>query len=145
MPGERRADETACAARCTCEANEMKLNEATGAGDFRIRRYEPGRLTVNDEVLVRSVIVTAGELLRDWPPQRVEEIEMTHLETVIALDPEVVLLGTGERQVFPDRALLRELIVRGIGVEVMDTAAASRTYNLLMSEERRVAAVLLLE
>jgi uncharacterized protein len=72
----------------------------------------------------------------------VAELAAEHLERAIALEPEVILLGTGARQHFPAPALLRAMLARGIGLEVMDTAAACRTFNVLASEYRRVVAVL---
>jgi uncharacterized protein len=67
-----------------------------------------------------------------------------HFEVIAGLEPEIVLLGTGGRQRFPRPSLLRSLLARGVGVEIMDTAAACRTYNIIMLEGRRVAAALLL-
>lgn len=122
----------------------MKLTEEFGAGTYRIRAYEPGRVTINQEVLEHSVIVSADTLIRDWPPETVSELNADHMAMIADLEPEVVLLGTGDRQQFPDRYLLRDLIARGIGIEVMDSAAACRTFNVLLAEERRVVAGLLL-
>jgi uncharacterized protein len=67
-----------------------------------------------------------------------------HFEAITDLEPEIVLLGTGSRQRFPRPSLLRSLLARGVGVEIMNTAAACRTYNIIMLEGRRVAAALLL-
>lgn len=122
----------------------MKLTQEIYGSEHRIRSFEAGRVTINNEVFTESVVVTANTLVRDWPPQVLADLTQEHLDAIIALDPEVVLLGTGVRQQFPDVALLRHLIARGIGVEVMDTGAACRTYNVLASEEGRVAAALLL-
>ncbi len=122
----------------------MKLNQDYRAGSYLIRSYRPGQLTINDELLTRSVVVAPATLLRDWPPQAAAELTVGHMQCIIELEPEVLLLGTGERQQFPDPALLKALITQGIGVEVMGTAAACRTYNLLTNEGRRVAAGLLL-
>ena len=63
---------------------------------------------------------------------------------ILALDPEVVLLGTGQRQIFPGGRLSRRFFSAGIGIEVMDTGAACRTFNVLVAEQRRVVAVLML-
>jgi uncharacterized protein len=75
----------------------------------------------------------------------VADISAEHLETAAGLDPEVLLIGTGISLEFPDMELTYQLMERGIGVEVMDTAAACRTYNVLMHEGRRVALALLVQ
>ena len=97
---------------------------------------------VNEERFDASVIVLPDTLISDWPPVAIEELQAAHLETIVKLGPEVVVLGTGQRQVFPETNVLRPLIESGIGYEVMDTRAACRTYNILMAEGRLAAAAL---
>jgi uncharacterized protein len=122
----------------------MKLHlEQTGAR-HRITGYAAGQVTVNDEVMTRSLIVTESELVRDWPPTSWEDLSASHLECLLALGPEVVVLGSGPRLRFPGPAVLAPLTNAGIGVEVMDTGAACRTFNILIAEGRRVAAALLI-
>lgn len=121
----------------------MKLSQEIGGG-YRIRSYEPGRLRINESVLDRSVVVAPDQLVADWEPQTLGELRSDHLQTVLALNPEVVILGTGTVQRFPDRAILQRILMTGIGIEVMETGAACRTYNILMAEDRRVVAALLL-
>jgi len=123
----------------------MKLTQEYGSGTYRIRSYEPGKVRINDELIESSVVVTPDLLIRDWAPQHPSQLTVADLVAIIDYKPEVVLLGTGTSQRFPERAVLRELLGRGIGVEVMDSAAACRTYNILMAEDRRVAAALILE
>jgi len=91
-----------------------------------------------------ALIVTPERLVSDWPPQTFGDLVEAHFEVIASLEPEVVLLGTGSRQRFPRPPLIRSLLARGVGVEIMDTAAACRTYNIIMLEGRRVAAALLL-
>lgn len=122
----------------------MKLTQEPSPGEYRIRRYEQGRLTVNEEEVTTSVVVSVDRLISDWSPQSVDEIALTDLDTILELEPEVVLLGTGAQQRFPERTLLRTFLTKGIGIEVMDTGAASRTFNVLAAEDRRVVAALLL-
>ncbi len=123
----------------------MKLTQEYGTATYRIRSYERGRIRINDELIEASVVVTPELLIRDWAPQRPDQLGVADLAPIIDFRPEVVLLGTGVQQRFPDRSVLRELLTRGIGVEVMDTGAACRTYNILMAEDRRVAAALILD
>jgi uncharacterized protein len=86
--------------------------------------------------------MTPSQLIRNWPPQSVDKICADHLEVITELKPEVLLIGTGDTLTFPDVKLTYQLMEQGIGVEVMDTAAACRTYNVLMHESRRVAIAL---
>ncbi len=112
-------------------------------GSHLIRAYAPGRVVVDDQVLERSLVVTAERLVSDWPPRSLEALEPDHLELLLELTPEVVLLGTGAAQRFPHPQLLAPLTAAGIGVEVMSTPAACRTYNILASDGRRVVAALI--
>lgn len=99
---------------------------------------------IRHETLTGSLVVTPEHLIRDWPPQTLAEITRVHFEAVASLAPEVVLFGSGTRLCWPPGTLLEPLIQRGIGIEVMDTSAACRTYNILVYEGRNVAAALLM-
>lgn len=109
-----------------------------------IRAYEPGRITIGERQLHNSLILTDDELIEDWRPRLAGELQREDFEPVLKLQPEILLLGTGSRLDFPSPAVTAHLLQCGIGVEVMDTAAACRTFNILLSEQRRVAAALLL-
>ncbi len=123
----------------------MLLSHDTGTGDFLIRSYEPGKLVINKETYLQSVIISPNQLITDWPPQHIAELKSTHLIGILEQQPEVVLLGVGERLQFPPTALLAPLINHQIGVEVMDTRAACHTFNVLIAEGRRVIAALLIQ
>jgi len=101
-------------------------------------------VTVVDRVLTRSFVLVPDRLVEDWPVAGIAQFDIAATDAIAALDPEVVLLGTGPRQVFPPRDAQVALLRRRIGVEVMDNAAACRTYNLLAGEGRRVAAAIIL-
>jgi len=111
-----------------------------------IRHYHPGEIRVRDTAYARSLIVTSREVIDDWTPQAHTELEPAHLERLLQLDPrpEMILLGTGEEQHFPPHATLAPLIDAGIGVEIMATSAACRTWNIVLSEGRRAAAALII-
>ena len=83
-------------------------------------------------------------LITDWTPVNTDDLTADHFEELIEFEPEVVILGTGEHLHFPHPSVTAELLTQGIGVEVMDTSAACRTYNVLLSEGRQVVAALLL-
>ena len=118
----------------------MKMHLDNTRGAHRITGYGAGYVAVNGEPLTRSFIVTPEALITDWSPQHVDELDEAALEAVAQLSPVVVLLGTGVEQRFPPSSLLAPLLGRGIGIEVMTTAAACRTYNILVAEGRSVAA-----
>ncbi len=121
----------------------MIVNQDHNHGDYEIHCYEPGKLTVNDTVYDRSVIVST-HVLEEWQPQRFDELSLESFASILALRPEVVLLGTGNQLIFPDPKLLVPFYEAQIGVEVMSTLAACRTFNVLMSESRNVVAGLLI-
>ena len=112
--------------------------------DHLIRAYEPGRVTVGEQHYHRSLIVTGTRLIEAWRPSRAAELLREDFAPVLQLQPEILLLGTGPQLDFPSPSLTAHLLQCGIGVEVMDTAAACRTFNILLSEQRNVAAALLL-
>ena len=121
----------------------MKFILHEGNARYRIRGYERGAVTVNDERLTRSFVLSPEHIVHDWPPASVEALCRAHFAAIVDLGPEVILLGTGARLRFPDNEQLAHLVATGIGFEVMDTPAACRTFNVLMSEGRQVVAALI--
>ena len=109
-----------------------------------VRSYTPGQIIIGKTEYSRSVVLTPERVITDWTPQNIEELSVGHFLTLIELKPEVVLLGTGAKQHFPAPDIMASLLSQGIGLEVMDTAAACRTFNVLLSESREVVAALLL-
>jgi uncharacterized protein len=123
----------------------MKFQPDTPAGGNLITRHEAGRVWVGGQVFAHSVLVPwSGEVLA-WDADALAALTAAHFERAAALQPELVIFGSGTRLRFVAPALLRALIDRRIGVETMDTAAACRTYNVLASEGRRVLGALLVE
>ncbi len=122
----------------------MKLHLSGPSTRNTVTGYGPGYVAINGQRHERSLIVLPERLVLDWPAASFEALAAEHLAAVAALDPEIVLLGTGARLCFPRPELTRPLAQAGIGLEVMDTQAACRTYNILAAESRRVAAALLL-
>jgi uncharacterized protein len=115
------------------------------SGGFAIRAYSASGIRVGDIEYTRSLILSAAGVIADWRPRSTTELEPGDFAAVLQLDPDILLLGTGSELRFPRPALTGQLLQSGIGVEVMDTAAACRTYNILLSEQRRVVAALLLD
>jgi uncharacterized protein len=87
----------------------------------------------------------ADALIANWPPATLDDLQVGHLEPILELRPELVLLGTGARQRFAPAHIRSAFAARGIGVESMDLGAACRTFNILVQEDRRVAAALFLK
>lgn len=122
----------------------MKFQPDTLDGVNVITRQEVGRLWVGSVPFTKSVLVPwQGEVL-PWDAATPAELSAAHFERLIALQPEVVIYGSGPRLQFASPALMRALMAARIGVETMDTAAACRTFNVLAAEGRRVLAALLL-
>lgn len=121
----------------------MKFTQQQTEGINLIRRYGADFVAVGEREIRSSCIVGAATV-DDWTPRSVEELTPENLAPLFALAPEVVVLATGERQRFPRAALRAEFAMRKIGIEVMEIGAACRTYNVLVGEERKVLAAILL-
>ena len=106
--------------------------------------YGTCHVIVNHKRYEHSLIVLPDRIVENWDAGAFEDVTAAHFDFVLSLQPEMVLFGTGAALRFPHPRLTLSLIEAGIGVEVMDTAAACRTYNILMAEGRRVAAALLI-
>lgn len=108
-----------------------------------VRSVSPEGVNVNDTLYAKSLILTAETLLPDWPVNAMEDLGESTLQPILDLEPEVVILGTGETQDFLPPTLAMKFYEQGIGIEAMTTEAACRTFNVLVSEERKVAAALI--
>jgi|SRR5690348_10927471 uncharacterized protein len=123
----------------------VKISQEQPAGKNAVTGYGEGWIEVNRSRHRASLVVSADRLVTDWPATSVEGLAPDHLAAIVEMRPEIVLLGTGAAFRFPEPALLAPLYRAGIGVEVMDTPAACRTYNILMGEGRNVVAALIVE
>jgi uncharacterized protein len=122
----------------------LKIEREAAEGRNLFTGYGDGWVEVNRNRHESSLVVSGERLVPDWPLKSVNEIAADHLAAVLELKPEIVLLGTGRTFTFPDRARLAPLYSARIGVEVMDTPAACRTYNILLGEGRNVVAALVI-
>ncbi len=105
--------------------------------------YADGKIQIENKIYNSSVIITPDEIIHTWPPQNIAELKAKHCQFIVDLKPEVVIIGSGVKQIFPHMDVLGAFAQAGIGVEVMDTGAACRTYNVLALESRHVIAALL--
>jgi len=121
----------------------MKIAQDAGASGNRFTGYGEGYVEVNRARHTQSLVVAADRVIVDWPAESVQSLQADHIAALVGLAPEIVLLGTGKAFAFPDPAILAPLHQARIGVEVMDTPAACRTYNILAAEGRNVVAALI--
>lgn len=122
----------------------MKLILAKPGEGYGIQAYKTGQVSINGQTYSNSLILTPSQLMADWRPQSVEELTEADFAPLEELRPNLVLLGTGKKQIFPPLPLYAPLLQKGIAVEVMNTAAACRTFNILAAEGRQVAAALMM-
>lgn len=122
----------------------MKLHRSDATGRNAITGYGEGYVMVNQARHERTVVVLPHLLITDWAASTFEALTADHLAALLPLDAEIILLGTGLTLRFPNAEIMAPLIRARVGYEVMDVHAACRTYNILASEERKVAAALLL-
>ena len=119
----------------------MQLTRDSSAVHF-IRAWEPGRLRVADRWLAGNVIVGHEQIIEGWTTVEPHRLTIADLEPALALEPTIVVLGTGAEQLLPDVALMAAVAARSVGLEIMTTPAACRTFNVLLQEQRRVVAAL---
>ena len=122
----------------------MKFTLEPGTHANLIRGYSHTEVRIGEHRVDRSCIVSAARLITDWEPAAFADLIPAHLESIFALGPEVVLIGTGPTQLFATAAVRAAFAQRRVGLEVMQLGAACRTFNVLLQEERRVAAALFL-
>ena len=147
----------------------MQVSLEVNPGSYAIHAYESGEITVKlpfgntsplqddkaqdlpdsgrsrHETLRTSLIISPTQLIRNWPPQGFDDLKASHFKLLSELEPEIILFGSGDTLRWPAPALLAPLIDSGIGVEIMDTGAACRTYNILMADGRKFLAALLVK
>ncbi len=120
----------------------MKFQPDIAAGVNLVTRHEAGRLWVGNTPYTHSVLIPWQGAVQPWHAATHEMLTAEHFAQIAALQPEVVIFGSGARLRFVPPALLQPLMALRIGIETMDTAAACRTFNVLVSEHRRVLAAL---
>jgi uncharacterized protein len=122
----------------------MELNLERPRDYLFVRRAGARSVTIVDRPFTASIILARDKVIDDWGVSDVAAMTPEHAEPILALQPDVVLLGTGARQQFPSQEVLAAFLQRGIGVEVMNNAAAARTWDILASEGRNVVAAFVL-
>ena len=122
----------------------MKLHLTTAENNNLITAYDADYIEINKQRYTQNLIVMPDALILDWQAAGFTDLSNEHFKQIASLKPEVVLLGTGATHLFLHPKHYQNLTDIGIALECMTTAAACRTYNILMSEGRNVAAALII-
>ncbi|HEY3517084.1 MAG TPA: MTH938/NDUFAF3 family protein [Gammaproteobacteria bacterium] len=119
----------------------MQLTRDSSGVNF-IRAWETGRVRIAERWIAGNVIVGSDRILEAWTAVEPHALTIEHLEPALALEPTIIVLGTGTERLLPDVELMAAVAARSVGLEIMSTPAACRTFNVLLSEQRRVVAAL---
>lgn len=111
-------------------------------GNHKIDAYTVGSISVDNTTYSTSLVISSQAIIDDWSPERFSDLKAEHIELLLPLAPELVILGTGSEICFPTTEIIAPLISRQIGIEIMDTGAACRSFNFLTGEGRQVVAAL---
>ena len=122
----------------------MKFAQDSQDEGYVITSYESDHISINGKAFNQSLIITSTHLDENWGLKTIGQLNTEHIDKILALNPELIIIGTGSKLIFPAVETYSCIIQRGIGVDFMDTQAACRTYNILKSEYRDVVAGLIL-
>ena len=121
----------------------MPLAEEKITSRYSISAYTSNDITVNEKQYQQSLILSPNKLITPSPINSLGDLNEHTVQNILDLNPDVVLLGTGEKQIFPEPKVFALLGERGVGLEVMNTGALCRTFNILVAEDRDVVAVII--
>ena len=121
----------------------MELNRTDAGSTNFIMSHASGNFLINGVLYTQSIIVTTESVINDWMPQTVADLTIGDFRKFAELDPEILILGTGEKLTFPDSSLFCPLIEQKCGYEIMSSRSACNTFNILLGDERKVVAALL--
>lgn len=122
----------------------MQFTEDNSPSENFITRYAQGLIEINHQKFEQSLLVFPDQATEIWACEEIGAVNQSNLSVVVEYQPELLIIGSGAKFAFPDFAVQAWLQANGIGCEVMDSAAACRTYNVLVTERRKVVAALLL-
>jgi len=122
----------------------MKFAQDSLEDGYVITAYEIDSVSINGKTFSQSLVIANAQLNDNWNISSIESLTPGHIDQVLSFEPELIIIGTGNKLIFPAVEIYASIIERGIGVDFMDTGAACRTYNILMSEGRDVVAGLIL-
>ncbi len=122
----------------------MPLAEDIVENSYQFTAYGLDSVSINEQPFTQSLLLSATTIHHPWPVTTLGDLEEQTLAPIFEMNPDVVLLGTGQRQVFPTPEIMGYFGKRGVGLEVMDNGALCRTFNILIAEERAVVGALIL-
>lgn len=123
----------------------MKFTEHRDSNVYAVKHYQPGEVVINDKTLNQSCYLTQNTLQENWQCKRIEDLSTELIDQLLLEKPEVIILGTGEVQTFPEPKLFAYCAEKGVGLEVMANDAACRTYNVLTTEDRDIVLALIMQ
>ncbi len=122
----------------------MKFAQDSQDEGYVITAYGDDNISINGKTFEQSIIITRTKLNESWDVSAIELLQTQHIKQILAFNPELIIIGTGNKLVFPAVEVYSAVIKHGIGIDFMDTRAACRTYNILMSEGRNIVTGLIL-
>lgn len=122
----------------------MKLHLANFEEKKIFTGYGDDHVMINQIRYEKNVILLPDQIIDHWPILSITQLTIHDFECIFPHQPEIIILGTGNQHQFPDYQLMSQIMTKGIGMEVMDTKAACRTYNILAEEGRHIAAAIYL-
>ena len=123
----------------------MELQLESHPTACHVGSFVDNAVVIGEVCYTSSLIVTPEQVIPDWPPQHSDELTIDDFEMILTLQPELILVGTGNTLRFPDSVILKGVIKAGIGIDFMDSRAACRTYNLLAAEGRHITAGIIVD
>ena len=123
----------------------MKFTEHRDSNIFAVKHYEMGHVKVNNLTFTKSFFITQFTTEANWPCDSIDKLNIEFLDQILDSGVDVIILGTGDKQVFPEPKLFAYCAAKGVGLEVMANDAACRTYNVLTTEDREVALALIMQ
>jgi uncharacterized protein len=121
----------------------MKFAESDDSGGYLVEGYGSDGIRIQGRSYRTGLILTPDRIIEGWGPEDASRLTIEHVAALLELEPQVIVIGTGRAQVFPDPSVYSAVARGRVGLELMDSGAACRTYNILMSEGRRVVAGLM--
>lgn len=118
----------------------MDINRHKFHGNYQLSGYTDGKITVNDTVYKHSIIISKDTLIEDWAPQKVSQLEQDSIHCLIELNPEIIIIGTGNKHHFINEAILKVAFDKDIPVELMASNKACMLYTILIQEQKNVVA-----
>ena len=123
----------------------MKIELDQLPGELRITAYTANTITVAGNTYTDNIIIGNDSIIENCLPQTIQQLTIEHLDSVLLMQPEIVLFGTGDRISHPADTVIQALFENNIGMEIMDTGAACRSFNFLLGESRKIAGLMFIQ